>query len=127
MHNDVTNATRPEFCTEIAQLVRGHLAPGIMQKKIGQFHEKDIALALTQLTREECQNLFRILSAEDIANTLEYTDNPAFYFDMLGIRQKTEVLSLVEVSTKPSKRNQALFAGSGSLRCSGGNSTSQFL
>ena len=99
MHNDVTNATRPEFCTEIAQLVRGHLAPGIMQKKIGQFHEKDIALALTQLTREECQNLFRILSAEDIANTLEYTDNPAFYFDMLGIRQKTEVLSLVEVST----------------------------
>ena len=69
MYNDVTNATRPEFCTEIAQLVRGHLAPGIMQKKIGQFHEKDIALALTQLTREECQNLFRILSAEDIANT----------------------------------------------------------
>lgn len=99
MYNDVTSATRPEFCTEIAQLVRGHLAPGIMQKKIGQFHEKDIALALTQLTREECQNLFRILSAEDIANTLEYTDNPAFYFDMLGIRQKTEVLSLVEVST----------------------------
>ena len=49
MHNDVTNATRPEFCTEIAQLVRGHLAPGIMQKKIGQFHEKDIALALTHV------------------------------------------------------------------------------
>ena len=99
MYNEVMNATLPEFCTEIAQLVRSHLAPGAMQKKMSQFHEKDIALALTQLTTEERRALFRILSPEDVANILEYTDDPAVCFDLLSLRQKTEVLSLLEVST----------------------------
>ena len=95
MYNEVMNATLPEFCTEIAQLVRSHLAPGILRKKMSQFHEKDIALALTLLTTEECQALFRILSAETLANILEYTDEPATYFDLMSLRQKTDALSLV--------------------------------
>lgn len=92
------NASLPDFVTEIAEIIRSNLAPVKMHEKICEYHEKDIALALTLLTKEECQRLFHILSAEELAGVLEYAESNVGYFELLGIRQKTEVLSLMEVS-----------------------------
>lgn len=55
----------PDFCSEIAGIVRSNLIPKKMQEKICAYHEKDIALALSLLTKEEQQRLFRILSSEE--------------------------------------------------------------
>lgn len=91
-------AMLPDFCTEIAQLVRSHLTPGKMREKLGAYHEKDIALVLPMLNREECQRMFCVLSPRDIAAVLEYAQNNADYFEYLGFRQRGEVLSCMEVS-----------------------------
>lgn len=96
--NTVKTVSTPDYCGEIVKVIRSNLAPGKLREEISKFHEKDIALALHQCSRGECQKLFRILSAEEIANILEYTEDRAKYFDMLGIRTKTEVLSFLEVS-----------------------------
>lgn len=93
-----TNVPLIDFSTKITEIIRSNLAPGKMQEKIRKYHEKDVALTLTQLTKDECQRLFHVLSAENIANILEYAENKILYFELLSIRQKTDVLSFMEVS-----------------------------
>ncbi len=93
-----TNVPLIDFSTKITEIIRSNLAPGKMQEKIRKYHEKDVALTLAQLTKEECQRLFHVLSAEDIANILECAENNILYFELLSIRQKTDVLSFMEVS-----------------------------
>lgn len=85
-----------DFCCEIAEVVRSNLAPKKMYERISSYHEKDIALALSLLTRDECKRLFHILSTKDIAAILEYAENNTAYFSLLGFRQKAEVLSYME-------------------------------
>lgn len=96
--NVLTTPILPDFCSEIAEVIRSNLAPKKMQEKIGAYHEKDIAMVLPLLTREECQRLFHILLTNDLAVVLEYAENREEYFGLLGIRQKTEVLSYMEIS-----------------------------
>lgn len=88
----------PDFCGEIASIVRSNWTPGKMQEQIGAYHEKDIALALTLLTAEEWQKLFRILPLQSLAAVLEYAEENTTYFACLSIRQKADVLSCMEVT-----------------------------
>ena len=94
-----TNASISEFASEIISIIRSNLTPGKLREAIGEYHEKDIAATLTWLTKEECQRLFRIMQPENIANVLEYAEHNDSYFELLGINQKTEVLSFMETSS----------------------------
>lgn len=94
-----TNTTLPDFCSEIAEIIKSNLTPKKMQEKILSYHEKDIALALVLLNDDELRKLFRMLDLETIVSVLEHTDNIIDYFRMLTIRQKVEALSLMEAST----------------------------
>lgn len=50
----LTSAIRhPDYKREIAVLLRGNLAPGQLQKKLEDYHERDIAEALELLRRDE--------------------------------------------------------------------------
>lgn len=92
-----TNASNNDFSAEIVKIIRNNLAPGKMREEICKYHEKDIAFTLSVLTKEECLRLFRILPPENIANVLEYVTNSIYYFELLTIRQKNEVLSFMEI------------------------------
>lgn len=93
-----TNVSASDFSAEIIGIIRSNLAPGKMLEEICKYHENDIAITLSSLTKDECQRLFRILSPEKIANVLEYAESNVYYFELLGIHQKTEVLSFMETS-----------------------------
>lgn len=93
------NVMLPDFCTEIAEIIRSNLSPKKLQERILSYHEKDIAMALVSLTEEERRKLFKILQIETIVNILEYSENSVDQFNLLSIRQKVEALSLLEVST----------------------------
>lgn len=88
----------PDFCSEIAEIVRSNLAPKKMQEKICEYHEKDIALSLELLTKEEMQRVFRILPVTELAGVFEYAENNVQYFMLLNIRQKADVLSSMEIA-----------------------------
>lgn len=96
MKKNMNLSAQTEFETEIIDLIRSNLVPKKMPEQIAAFHEKDIAQILDRLTVEECQRLFRILAPDEIARVLEYAENPAAYFEQLGIRRKTDVLSMME-------------------------------
>lgn len=88
----------PDFCGEIIEIIRSNLAPKKMQEQICAYHEKDIALVLPLLTREEQQRLFRILPVNELALILEYAEDSDRYFELLSIRQKSEALACMEVA-----------------------------
>ena len=95
----VSNATPVVFSDEIVALIRSDLTPKKMRERIEDYHEKDIAMALADLTEEERKKLFRLLTMEILVSVLEYSEDIVEYFLPLTIRQKVEALSLMEVGT----------------------------
>lgn len=89
-------ASKPS--SEIAELVRSNLTPKLLWEKLVTYHEKDIALALTELSREELQRLFRILDPKLTAGILEYTKNGSEYFELLNFRRRLDVLRLMDTA-----------------------------
>lgn len=90
-------AVFPDFRSNIAETIRGGLAPGKLLDALGTYHEKDIALTLPLLSRAEQQRTFHILPPDKLASVLEYAEDASSYFSLLGIRQKLDVLSAMEV------------------------------
>lgn len=89
----------PDFCGEIITLLRSNLPPRKLQERLDQYHEKDIALTLPHLTREEQQRLFRLLSPAALAKVLPYAEDGEEALSMLGVRQGAAVLSAMEAAS----------------------------
>ena len=95
-----TNINAPvAFSEEVVSLIRSDLTPKKMREQIADYHEKDIALALAELTDDERQKLFRLLPMETLVSVLEYAEDIARYFAPLSMRRKVEALSMMEAST----------------------------
>ncbi len=86
------------FSEEIVSLIRSDLTPKKLQGRIEDYHEKDIAMAMEDLTEEERKRLCRILTLDTLVSVLEYTEDSAPLFATLSIRRKVDVLSMMEVS-----------------------------
>lgn len=91
-------AALPDFRQELLRCIRSNLTPKRMREELCAYHEKDLALVLPELSREELSRIFRVLPADVLAHMLEYAENSAACFAQLGIRQRTEILSHMEVS-----------------------------
>lgn len=87
------------FSEEIVSLIRSDLTPKKMRERIDDYHEKDIAQALEELTEQERKKLFRLLPMETLVSVLEYSEDITRYFAPLSMRQKVEALSMMEVAT----------------------------
>lgn len=95
----VTHQTAfPDFCGEIITLLRSNLPPRKLQEQLAAYHEKDIALSLAHLTREEKQRLFRLLTPGALGQVIECAADGAAEISLLGIRQRASVLSRMEAS-----------------------------
>jgi magnesium transporter len=95
-----TNINAPVvFSEEIVALIRSDLTPKKMRERIEDYHEKDIALAMEELTEEESKRLFRLLPMETLVSVLEYSEDIAKHFAPLSMRRKVEALSMMEAST----------------------------
>ena len=94
------NVTVPvAFSDEIITLIRSELTPKKMRERIADYHEKDIAMALEELSEDERQKLFRLLPMETLVSVLEYSEDIASLFAPLSMRRKVEALSRMEPST----------------------------
>lgn len=85
-------AVRPDYAAEIAQLLRSGLAPGALRQALLGYHELDIASALDWLSAEEFALLCRVLSAQELAEVFERSDDMCRYMDALGVRDRVGVL-----------------------------------
>lgn len=88
----------PDYKAEIVDVLRSNLIPKIKQERILTYHEKDIADALTLLSLEERNRLYHILSANTLADILEYAENKTEYIREISIQKRIAVLSQFEIT-----------------------------
>ena len=90
---------RPDYKTEIAEILRSNLTPVLMRERILSYHENDIAAALELMKRDERNRLYMVLDTSSLAGVFEYTEQTDKYIAELGMRKRAAVLSELEVTT----------------------------
>ncbi len=91
----------PDYCAEIAEILRGNLSPKLMRERLLDYHENDIATAMELLDANERRRLYSILDADTLAAILEYAEAEKLdrYIGELGPKKQIEILSRFDTQT----------------------------
>ena len=100
-----TNVPLIDFSTKITEIIRSNLAPGKMQEKIRKYHEKDVALTLTQLTKEECTSLLDLMRS-DVRAEIRLVNS--FDEDDIGSKMSTNFITILNTSTIKTAMSQLI-------------------
>ncbi len=84
---------RPDYKKELIGIIRSNTSPKILQERLLDYHENDIADIFDQLTPPERQKLYRTLDNEVLSDIFEYLEHPEIYFNELNARRKVDLLS----------------------------------
>lgn len=84
------------FDDELLPILRAGLSAEELRDKISDYHEKDIAEALQQLTTKERKELYPKIGAELLSEIFAYVEDIDEYFLELSIEQGAEVLSYMD-------------------------------
>ena len=94
-------AARPDYESEIAQIIRSDSSPKIIQDKLSDYHGSDIAAVMELLTEGERKKLLRICEPAMIAESFEFLDEDRAgeYINEMDIHKAAEVISELEADT----------------------------
>ena len=92
---------KPDRTAEIIAIIRGTDTPKVMKNKLEDYHGSDIAEALEQLVENERKKLYRICSAERLAEIFEFSDEDTAgaYLNEMDLSKAAEVVSSLETDT----------------------------
>ena len=92
---------RPDRTAEIVSMIRGSDTPRAMKNKLEDYHGSDIAEALEQLSENERKKLYRICTAERLAEIFEFSDEDTAgtYLDEMDLTKAAEVVAYLETDT----------------------------
>ncbi len=96
--SDNKPAVKPDYESEIIDIIRGVTSPRITRDKLSDYHENDIADALPKLTLSERKKLYRILSAETLSNIFEYMEKDivGHYLEEMDLKKAADIISNME-------------------------------
>ncbi|MCR5543477.1 MAG: magnesium transporter [Eubacterium sp.] len=105
--NEVSLA-KPDYEAEILDIIRGNSSPSIMLGKIEDYHANDIAGVFSVLNSQERIKLYRISSAEMLAEIFEYIDedDAGKYLNEMDIPKAAAVVSEMETDTAANVMHQ---------------------
>ena len=87
----------PDYAEEIAALIRGDLAPKALSERLSEYHDKDIASALTLLTEDQRGKLYRVLNNDVLSGVIEYSDERNTYLGELELKRRIALLAMIEI------------------------------
>ena len=90
---------KPDYKTEILDLIRSRKSPGVLAEALKSYHENDLAAVLPVMEKRERENLYRIMESEDLAAVLEYAKDAETYLDEMDIRKAAQLLQEMEPDT----------------------------
>ncbi len=93
--NTVVNQ-HPDYNQELTQLVKSGISPKALKERLSDYHENDIAEALEEMNREDRMKVYRILDAEELADVMEYVEEPVEFMNELSMRKRIDILSNME-------------------------------
>lgn len=84
------------YVNELLAIIKGNFTENELKKKIANYHEKDIADALTHLTEQERKRVYGILGAKNVAEIFTYIDDVEKYFGELSLEKAVKVVSFMD-------------------------------
>lgn len=87
---------KKNYVNELLAIIKGNFTENELKKKITNYHEKDIADALTHLTEQERKRVYGILGAKNVAEIFTYIDNVEKYFSELSLEKAVKVVSFMD-------------------------------
>lgn len=94
-------APKPDYTSEIINIIRSNASPKYMRDRLSDYHENDIAEVLSQLTPLERTKLYRVLDIETLSEVFEYTEeeDAGKYLDEMDLKRAAMVISHMEADT----------------------------
>lgn len=89
---------KPNYAEEIAAIIRSSASPKVIEEKVMDYHENDIADAMEIMSVSERQRLYRILNVEDLSNVFDYVEEDKIlgYLAEMDIRKQAAVVSALD-------------------------------
>lgn len=87
---------KKNYVNELLAIIKGNFTENELKKKIENYHEKDIADALTHLTEQERKRVYGILGAKNVAEIFTYIDDVEKYFGELSLEKAVKVVSFMD-------------------------------
>ncbi len=93
-----TAVMKPDYESEIIDIIRSNASPRVMCKKLEDYHENDMAEVLPKLTLAERKKMYRILDVTMLSGIFEYTeeDEVSHYLDEMDLKKAASILSDME-------------------------------
>ena len=82
---------KPNYAKELLGILHSSLSKEELLDRLSDYHENDIADALSQLTEEERKKLYPVLGAERLAEIFTYMDDPDEYLKELDLESSHDV------------------------------------
>ncbi len=98
---DENVSTMPDYESEIIKIIRSNASPRAIQDKLDDYHGNDIAQVMDDLSISERKKLYRICSAEMLAEAFEHLDedDASIYINEMDIKKSALVISELETDT----------------------------
>lgn len=87
---------KKNYVNELLAIIKGNFTENELKKKIANYHEKDIADALTHLTEQERKRVYGVLGAKNVAEIFTYIDDVEKYFGELSLEKAVKVVSFMD-------------------------------
>lgn len=87
---------KKNYVNELLAIIKGNFTENELKKKIANYHEKDIADALTHSTEQERKRVYGILGAKNVAEIFTYIDDVEKYFGELSLEKAVKVVSFMD-------------------------------
>lgn len=84
---------KKNYAGEILKIIHSTLSRAELKEKLSNYHENDIADALSALTPEERQKLYTVLGVERVAEIFSYLDDAEPYLKELSSEKAAKVVS----------------------------------
>ncbi|HCJ07133.1 MAG TPA: magnesium transporter [Lachnospiraceae bacterium] len=85
-----------QYVEELIAIIRSGLPEKELLDRISDYHDNDIAEAITQIKPEERKRLYPILGVERVADIFSYIEDAEVYFNELPIEKVARVVSEME-------------------------------
>ena len=84
---------KKDYVTELVKIIRNAKNVQALQKHLANYHDKDIAEAITRLSKTERMRLYTMISTQRIAEIFSYLDDAKPYLDELSLDKAARVIS----------------------------------
>lgn len=94
-------AEKPDYKSEIISIIKSNASPKVLRDRLSDYHDNDIAEALSELTPAFRRKVYRVLDTDTLSDIFEYAeeDEVAVYLDEMDLKKAAEIIGHMDSDT----------------------------